>query len=57
MAGQAEVAFDQVDELARWLFNLSDPGGVWAAQDHPVQENFRREAARKLQEAATRERA
>jgi hypothetical protein len=50
-----EVTFDQVDELARWLCMLNDPGGIWAAQDESVRLFFRKEAARRLQQARYKE--
>jgi len=52
MASEAEA----VEELAQQLFSQANLG-IWAAADHSTQLHFRREAARKLQEAATRERA
>ncbi len=45
---EVTAAFDQIDELARWLFQLSDPPGIWAAQDHGTQLWYRGEAARRL---------
>ena len=45
-----EVTFDQVDELARWLFNLRDPSGIWAAEDEATRLHWRKEAQRRLQQ-------
>lgn len=51
MASEAEA----VDELAQRLFSQANLG-IWAAADYGMQLHFRKLAARKLQEAATRER-
>jgi len=37
-----------IDELAQALFRATDPTGVWAAADYPVQAHFRRQAQQKL---------
>lgn len=52
MAAEApEVTFSQVDELARWLFQLRD-GGDWPSIDECERTHWRKEAARRLQDAA-----
>lgn len=49
-----EVTFDQIDELARDLYHRVDPTGLWPAADYPIQEHFRREAQRQLQQRYTK---
>jgi hypothetical protein len=44
-----EVTYDQIGELARWLFQLSDPGD-WSAIDECERTHWRKTAQRKLQE-------
>ncbi|TGP25685.1 hypothetical protein EN814_09845 [Mesorhizobium sp. M2D.F.Ca.ET.171.01.1.1] len=51
------AAFDQIDELARELFNRACSTQVWSAADYPIQAYFRKEAARKLQQARYKEMA
>lgn len=45
-----EVTFDQISELARWLFQLSNPGAVFAAEDEATRLFWRKEAVRLLQQ-------
>jgi hypothetical protein len=45
-----EVTYDQISELARWLFSLQNPGAVFAAEDEVTRLFWRKEAQRKLQE-------
>jgi hypothetical protein len=45
-----EVTFDQISELARWLFSLQNPGAVFAAEDEMTRLFWRKQAQRKLQE-------
>ncbi|TGP25569.1 hypothetical protein EN828_10530 [Mesorhizobium sp. M2D.F.Ca.ET.185.01.1.1] len=44
------AAFEDIDKLARELFNRACSTEVWSAADHATQLWFRKEAARKLQE-------
>jgi hypothetical protein len=44
-----EVTFDQISELARWLFSLQNPGAVFAAEDEVTRLFWRKEAVRRLQ--------
>ena len=43
-----EVTFDQISELARWLFRLSNPGAVFAAEDEVTRLFWRRQAQQRL---------
>ena len=56
MATEApEVTFSQIDELARWLFRLSNPGAVFAAEDEVTRLFWRKEAVRRLQQERYKE--
>jgi hypothetical protein len=46
-----EVTYDQISELARWLFSLQNPGAVFAAEDEMTRLFWRKEAQRRMQEA------
>ena len=50
-----EVTFDQISELARWLFCLSNPGAVFAAEDEVTRLFWRKEAVRRLQQERYKE--
>jgi hypothetical protein len=45
---------EEVDALARDLYHRADPTGRWPAADYPIQEHFRREAQRQLQQRYTK---
>jgi hypothetical protein len=45
-----EVTYDQITELARWLFSLQNPGAVFAAEDEVTRLFWRKEAVRRLQQ-------
>lgn len=45
------IASEEVDDLARALFHRSTSVGIWAELDYPTQLYWRKEAARKLQQA------
>jgi hypothetical protein len=42
--------FDQISELARWLFSLQNPRAVFAAEDEVTRLFWRKMAQRRLQE-------
>ncbi|WP_210237901.1 hypothetical protein, partial [Mesorhizobium sp. M2D.F.Ca.ET.223.01.1.1] len=42
------AAFDQIDELARWLFQKADSTNVWSAVDEQTRLYWRKEAVRRL---------
>jgi hypothetical protein len=46
---------ENVDALAIELFKRATPIGIWAGADHSTQLYFRKEAARKLQQARYKE--
>jgi len=48
-----EPVDDEVEALAQDLFRRADPTGLWSNADYIIQEYFRREAARKLQQRYT----
>jgi hypothetical protein len=54
LAGETSEA---VDALAIELFKRATPTGIWASADHMTQLYFRKEAARKLQQARYKETA
>ena len=58
MAGNSEeVTFDQVSELARWLFMKADSTGIWHALDEGNRLYWRKEAVRRLQQERYKEMA